>query len=70
MQPSISTDGHKVELVGNIGSPADVEGVNANGGEGVGLFRTEFLYMKSENDFPDEETQFAAYKAGPGRNEW
>lgn len=61
-QPSISTDGHKVLLVGNIGSPADVEGVNENGGEGVGLFRTEFLYMKSENDFPDEETQFAAYK--------
>ena len=61
-QPSVSTDGHKVLLVGNIGSPADVEGVNNNGGEGVGLFRTEFLYMKSENDFPDEDTQFAAYK--------
>jgi len=61
-QPSISTDGHKVLLVGNIGSPADVEGVNANGGEGVGLFRTEFLYMKSE-DWPDEETQYQAYKA-------
>ena len=62
-QPSVSTDGHKVLLVGNIGSPADVEGVLNNGGEGVGLFRTEFLYMKSENDFPDEETQFAAYKS-------
>ena len=61
-QPSVSTDGHKVLLVGNIGSPADVEGVLANGGEGVGLFRTEFLYMKSENDFPDEDTQYAAYK--------
>ncbi len=61
-QPSVSTDGHKVLLVGNIGSVADVEGVLANGGEGVGLFRTEFLYMKSENDFPDEDTQFAAYK--------
>lgn len=60
---SMSTDGHKVLLVGNIGSPADVEGVNANGGEGVGLFRTEFLYMKSETDFPDEETQYNAYKA-------
>ncbi|MBR4161884.1 MAG: phosphoenolpyruvate--protein phosphotransferase, partial [Solobacterium sp.] len=42
-QPSVSTDGHKVLLVGNIGSPADVEGVKENGGEGVGLFRTEFL---------------------------
>lgn len=61
-QKSVSTDGHKVLLVGNIGSPADVEGVNDNGGEGVGLFRTEFLYMKSENDFPNEDTQFAAYK--------
>ena len=62
-KPSVSVDGHKVELVGNIGSPADVDAVNANGGEGVGLFRTEFLYMKSENDFPNEDTQFAAYKS-------
>jgi phosphotransferase system enzyme I (PtsI) len=61
-QPSVSTDGHKVLLVGNIGSPADVESVQANGGEGVGLFRTEFLYMKSEDDFPNEDTQFASYK--------
>ncbi len=62
-QPSISKDGHKVELVGNIGSYNDVQGVLDNGGEGVGLFRTEFLYMQSEDDFPDEETQFNAYKA-------
>ncbi|MGM9941752.1 MAG: phosphoenolpyruvate--protein phosphotransferase [Bulleidia sp.] len=61
-QKTVSTDGHQVLLVGNIGSPADVAGVIDNGGEGVGLFRTEFLYMKSENDFPDENTQFAAYK--------
>lgn len=60
-QASVSTDGHKVLLVGNIGSPADVQGVKDNGGEGVGLFRTEFLYMKSE-DWPDEETQYQAYK--------
>ena len=59
---TISTDGHKVLLVGNIGSPKDAEGVVENGGEGVGLFRTEFLYMKSE-DWPDEDTQFEAYKA-------
>ncbi len=59
---SVSTDGHKVLLVGNIGSPKDAEGVVENGGEGVGLFRTEFLYMKSE-DWPDEETQFKAYKS-------
>ncbi|WP_314110430.1 phosphoenolpyruvate--protein phosphotransferase [uncultured Solobacterium sp.] len=62
-KPSVSVDGHKVELVGNIGSPADVDAVNANGGEGVGLFRTEFLYMKSENDFPNEDMQFVAYKS-------
>ena len=61
-QASVSTDGHKVLLVGNIGSPKDAEGVVENGGEGVGLFRTEFLYMKSE-DWPDEDTQYEAYKA-------
>ena len=60
---SVTTDGHEVELAGNIGGPKDVEGVLNNGGEGVGLFRTEFLYMNSENDFPSEEEQFEAYKA-------
>ncbi|QRG86176.1 phosphoenolpyruvate--protein phosphotransferase [Bulleidia sp. zg-1006] len=59
---SMTLDGHKVDLVGNIGSPADVQAVLDNGGEGVGLFRTEFLYMKSEEDFPSEEVQFSAYK--------
>ena len=58
---SISTDGHQVELAGNIGTPADVEGVLNNGGEGVGLYRTEFLYMNSQ-EFPTEEEQFIAYK--------
>ena len=60
---SVTVDGHEVELSGNIGGPKDVEGVLNNGGEGVGLFRTEFLYMNSENDFPSEEEQFNAYKA-------
>lgn len=55
-------DGHVVEVVGNIGNPNDVEGVLKNGGEGIGLYRTEFLYMNSET-MPDEEKQFAAYKA-------
>jgi len=59
---SVTTDGHHVELAGNIGSPNDVAGVLNNGGEGVGLFRTEFLYMESQ-DFPTEEEQFVAYKA-------
>lgn len=62
-EKSITTDGHQVELAGNIGGPKDVEGVLNNGGEGVGLFRTEFLYMNSEADFPTEEEQFEAYKA-------
>ncbi|MBQ1508702.1 MAG: phosphoenolpyruvate--protein phosphotransferase, partial [Erysipelotrichaceae bacterium] len=60
---SETTDGHEVELAGNIGGPKDVEGVLNNGGEGVGLFRTEFLSMNSERDFPTEEEQFKAYKA-------
>ena len=42
---SVSTDGHKVLLVANIGSPNDIEAIKQNGAEGVGLFRTEFLYM-------------------------
>ncbi|MEG0494653.1 MAG: phosphoenolpyruvate--protein phosphotransferase [Eubacterium sp.] len=55
-------DGHVVELAGNVGSPADAEGVIKNGGKGVGLYRTEFLYMDSDT-MPDEEKQFMAYKA-------
>lgn len=61
-EKSETTDGHEVELAGNIGTPKDVEGVLSNGGEGVGLYRTEFLYMDSEGDFPTEEEQFEAYK--------
>ncbi len=59
---SVTTDGHEVELAGNIGGYKDVEGVLTNGGEGVGLFRTEFLYMDNDH-FPTEEEQFEAYKA-------
>lgn len=59
---SITKDGHEVELAGNIGGFKDVEGVLKNGGEGVGLFRTEFLYMDNDH-FPTEEEQFEAYKA-------
>lgn len=58
---SISLDGHQVELSGNIGTPKDVEGVLNNGGEGVGLYRTEFLYMNADH-FPTEDEQFEAYK--------
>lgn len=52
----------KVELFANIGTPADVEAALANGAEGVGLFRSEFLYM-NRNTMPTEEEQFKAYKA-------
>jgi len=61
-KPSITTDGHQVELVANIGSPKDMDNVIANGAEGVGLYRTEFLYMESTEDFPSEDEQFKAYK--------
>ncbi len=58
---SITKDGFKVELAGNIGNPKDVKMVLEQDGEAVGLFRTEFLYM-SRDDFPNEEEQFMAYK--------
>lgn len=59
--PAQTSDGHRVEIVGNIGTPKDVEGVLKNGGEGIGLYRTEFLYMDRES-MPTEEEQFEAYK--------
>ena len=55
-------DGKHFELAANIGTPKDVEGVNDNGAEAVGLYRTEFLYMDSQ-DFPTEDDQYEAYKA-------
>lgn len=60
---SITLDGRHVELAGNIGSPNDLEGLLKNDAEGVGLYRTEFLYMDKEDDFPSEEEQYEAYKA-------
>lgn len=58
---SISKDGHKVELAGNIGTVEDIDMVIENDGEGVGLYRTEFLYMYSDK-LPTEQEQFQAYK--------
>lgn len=61
-QPTLSRDNVQVELAANIGTPDDVKGVLNNGGEGVGLYRTEFLYM-GKNELPTEEEQFTAYKS-------
>ncbi|CUL32279.1 TPA: phosphoenolpyruvate--protein phosphotransferase [Listeria monocytogenes] len=61
-EKTVSKDGVHVELAANIGTPNDLEGVISNGGEAVGLYRTEFLYMGRDN-FPTEEEQFEAYKA-------
>lgn len=58
---SITKDGYKTEVVANIGSPKDMDAVIANGAEGIGLFRSEFLYMDSDS-MPTEEEQFEAYK--------
>ncbi len=58
---SKTLDGRYVELAGNIGTPKDVKGLIKNDAEGVGLYRTEFLYM-DRNSFPSEEEQFESYK--------
>ncbi|MBM7614394.1 phosphoenolpyruvate--protein phosphotransferase [Alkaliphilus hydrothermalis] len=58
---TISKDGKKVELGCNIGNPNDAEKAHENGAEGIGLYRTEFLYM-DRSDLPSEEEQFSAYK--------
>ena len=60
--PAITLDGHQVEVCANIGTVRDVDGAERNGAEGVGLYRTEFLFM-DRDALPTEEEQFAAYKA-------
>jgi len=59
---AITKDGHKIHLVGNVGSELEAEAVVENGGFGVGLLRTEFIYMDSRH-WPTEEEQFKAYSA-------
>lgn len=58
--PAVTLEGYEVVLSANIESPGDVNAVLENGAQGVGLFRTEYLYL-SRNDLPSEEEQFAAY---------
>lgn len=60
-QPDETKDGRKIKLYANIGSVADVANVLANDAAGIGLFRSEFLYLEKE-DYPTEEEQFAVYK--------
>ena len=60
-KPSVTKDGQKVRLYANIGGPKDINAVIENDAEGVGLFRSEFVYLNSKTD-PSEDEQFAAYK--------
>ncbi|MGM0549059.1 MAG: phosphoenolpyruvate--protein phosphotransferase [Bacillota bacterium] len=60
-QKAQTKDGYQVEVAGNMGNLKDVDPILANGGEGVGLFRSEFLYM-DRNELPTEEEQFEVYK--------
>ncbi|MEI6029043.1 MAG: phosphoenolpyruvate--protein phosphotransferase [Betaproteobacteria bacterium] len=61
--PAVTLDGHCVELLANIELPGDAHGALAAGAVGVGLFRTEFLFMNRDGDLPGEEEQFRAYLA-------
>ena len=60
-EKTVTSDGEHVELAANIGTPEDVKGVLENGGEAIGLYRTEFLYM-GRDQLPTEEEQFESYK--------
>ena len=61
-QDNVTKDGRSVRIYCNIGSPEDVHAVQANDGGGIGLFRSEFLYLNSKT-YPTEDEQFEAYKA-------
>ena len=60
-QPNVTKDGKTIRIYCNIGSPEDVHAVQVNDGGGIGLFRSEFLYLNCE-DYPTEDQQFQAYK--------
>ncbi|MBX3606718.1 MAG: phosphoenolpyruvate--protein phosphotransferase [Piscinibacter sp.] len=61
--PAVTLDGEKVELLANIELPGDAAGALEAGAVGVGLFRSEFLFMNRNGELPDEEEQFEAYRA-------
>lgn len=60
--PAVTLDGERIELLANIEQPEDTQAALAVGAVGVGLFRTEFLFMGRDGRLPDEEEQFAAYR--------
>ena len=60
-KPNVTKDGRNVMVYCNIGSPADIDAVLQNDGGGIGLFRSEFLYLQG-SDYPTEDEQFKAYK--------
>lgn len=59
--PSVTLDGKQIEIAANIGGPSEIDSVLEYGGDGIGLYRTEFLYMDRDS-FPSEEEQFEAYR--------
>ena len=61
-QENVTKDGKKIRVYCNIGSPEDVDAIKVNDGDGIGLFRSEFLYLNSDT-YPTEDEQFEAYKA-------
>lgn len=61
--PAVTLDGQRIELLANIERPSDTAAALGVGAVGVGLFRTEFLFMGREGDLPDEDEQYAAYRA-------
>lgn len=60
-QKAVTSDGRRIQVFANIGSPQDVDAALKNGAEGIGLFRTEFLYLENDH-WPTEEEQFQAYR--------
>lgn len=65
-KPALTREGKRIKLYANIGGMQDAESALENDADGIGLFRSEFLYLKSRN-YPDEEQQFQAYKAVAGK---
>ena len=61
-KPAVTLDGHRILLAANIEQPSDADQVKSNGAEGVGLFRTEYLFLNSDH-LPTEQEQFVAYRA-------